>query len=145
TETDNVLFCALTHNLARLHLDAEYAKETMFGERLMNSMFILSLICGIIVPETTLGTTVANLGFQEISFPRPVFAGDTIHVQTKVLERRESKSHPEAGIVYFNHRGLNQHDEIICDCKRAGMMLKRPTSERDVDDGEGRGRRSGRK
>lgn len=126
SEADNVLFSTLTLNLAPLHLDAEYSKDTVFGERLVNSLFILGLVCGIPVPETTQGTTVANLGFQEITFPKPVFHGDTIHVRTEVANKRESKSRSDAGIVHFRHYGINQRDEVVCDAQRAGLMLKRP-------------------
>jgi acyl dehydratase len=126
SEYDNILFSAITHNLAPLHLDAEYAKQTIWGQRLINSMFILSLVCGIVVGETTQGTTMGNLGFTGIKFPKPVFAGDTIRVRTEVVDRRESKKFPDAGIVNFRHLGINQRDEIVCDCERTGLMLKRP-------------------
>jgi acyl dehydratase len=124
-EYDNTLFSAITHNLAPLHLDEEYAKTTIWGRRLVNSMFTLSLVCGIVVGETTQGTTIGNLGFQSVKFPNPVFFGDTIHVRTEVLDRRESSKYPNAGIVNFLHQGLNQRDEIVCECQRAGLMLKR--------------------
>lgn len=126
TEMDNTLFSALTYNCAALHIDAEYAKTTIFGQRVVNSMFTLALVCGLQVYETTLGTTVANLGFEEIKFPNPVFHGDTIRVRTEVISRRESKKRPDTGIVYFQHTGLNQRDEIVCECRRSGLMLKRP-------------------
>ena len=129
TESDNILFCALTHNLAPLHLDEEYAKTTIYGTRLVNSLFILGLITGITVPETTQGTTLGNLGFQETTFPKPVFHGDTIHVTTEILEKRESKSRNDSGIVIFRHLGINQKDEVVCDCRRAGLMLKRPVAQ----------------
>jgi acyl dehydratase len=130
TETDNVLFCALTLNTAPLHLDAEYSKDSIYGQRLVNSLFILGLITGITVPDTTQGTTLGNLGFQETTFPKPVFHGDTIHVRTEIVEKRESKSRDDSGIVFFRHYGINQRDEIICDCRRAGLMLKRSAAER---------------
>jgi acyl dehydratase len=126
TETDNILFTALTHNPAAIHLDAEYAKKTEFGKPLMNSVFTLGLVVGISVGDTTLGTTVGNLGWDEVRFPKPVFAGDTIHVESRVLEKRESKSRPENGIVIFEHRGLNQRDELICSCKRSALMYRAP-------------------
>lgn len=129
TETDNVLFCSMTLNLAPLHIDAEYAKDTIYGQRLVNSLFILGLVTGITVPDTTQGTTLANLGFQEVTFPKPVFHGDTIRVRTEVLSKRESKSRNDSGIVYFRHFGINQRDEIVCDAHRAGLMLKRPADE----------------
>ena len=129
TEADNVLFCALTLNTAPLHIDEEYAKGTIYGQRLVNSLFILGLVTGITVPDTTQGTTLGNLGFQETTFPKPVFHGDTIRVRTEVLDKRESKSRDDSGIVFFRHLGINQRDEIVCDCKRAGLMLKRPTTD----------------
>ena len=127
TETDNLLFSALTMNPAALHLDAEYSKNSEFGQRLVNSLYILGLVCGVPVPETTQGTTVANLGFEEITFPKPVFHGDTIHVRTEIVGKRESKSRKDAGIVFFRHLGLNQRDEIVCNARRNGLMLKRPS------------------
>jgi len=129
SETDNVLFCALTLNTAPLHIDAEYSKASIYGQRLVNSLFILGLVTGITVPETTQGTTLGNLGFQETRFPKPVFHGDTIHVRTEILDKRESKSRDDSGIVFFRHYGLNQREEIICDCQRTGLMLKRSSVE----------------
>lgn len=126
TETDNLLFCTMTHNSAWLHLDEEYSKTQMFGTRIVNSMFTLSLLCGIQVADVTLGTTLANLGFSEIKFPKPVFFGDTIYVETEILARRESKSRPEAGIVDFEHRGVNQRGEVVAVLRRQGLMSKRP-------------------
>ena len=126
TETDNVLFSAMTHNPAAIHLDAEYAKSTEFGKPLMNSAFTLGLIVGISIGDTTLGTTVGNLGWDEVRFPKPVFAGDTIRVQTRVLEKRDSKSRPDNGIVIFEHRGFNQRDEVVCHCKRSALMYRLP-------------------
>lgn len=131
-EYDNTLFSAITHNLAPLHLDEEYAKSTMWGQRLVNSMFTLSLVCGIVVGETTQGTTLGNLGFQDIAFPKPVFFGDTIRVRTEVVERRESKSRPDCGIVVFRHIGLNQRDETVVDCRRTGLMMKTPRAAEAV-------------
>jgi acyl dehydratase len=125
TEADNVLFSALTHNHAPLHLDAEYSKGSIYGQRLVNSLFILGLVTGVSVPETTQGTTLGNLGFEKVTFPKPVFHGDTIRVQTEILEKRESKSRGDSGIVQFRHLGINQRDEIVCECKRAGLMLKK--------------------
>jgi acyl dehydratase len=126
SEMDNILFTSLTHNPAAIHLDAEYAKGTEFGKPLMNSAFTLGLVVGISVGDTTLGTTVGNLGWDEVRFPKPVFAGDTIHVESRVLEKRESKSRPENGIVIFEHRGINQRDELICSCKRSALMHRAP-------------------
>ncbi|MET7511672.1 MaoC family dehydratase [Streptomyces albidoflavus] len=125
TETDNVLFSTLTLNLAPLHLDAEYSRNSIYGRPLVNSLFILGLVSGITVPETTQGTTLGNLGFQEIKFPAPVFHGDTIHVRTEIVDKRESRSRDDSGIVTFRHLGLNQRDELVCDARRAGLMLKR--------------------
>lgn len=123
TEMDNTLFSALTYNCAPLHIDAEYAKNSIFGQRLVNSMFLLALVCGVIVIDSTIGTTLGNLGFDEIKFPSPVFHGDTIHVRTEVLERRLSKKRSDSGIVTFRHIGLNQRNEVVCECKRVGLML----------------------
>ena len=128
-EYDNTLFSAITHNLAPLHLDEEYAKTTRWGQRLVNSMFTLSLVCGIVVGETTHGTTLGNLGFSEVRFPNPVFFGDTIRVRTTVVDRRESKSMPNAGIVTFRHEGINQRDEIVCECTRSGIMIKKNSDQ----------------
>jgi acyl dehydratase len=125
TEMDNTLYSALTYNCAPLHIDAEYAKTTIYGQRLVNSMFLLGLVTGVTVIETTIGTTLGNLGFEEIAFPKPVFHGDTIHVQTEILSRRESKKRPDSGIVIFKHVAFNQHDEIVCTMRRTGLMLKR--------------------
>lgn len=126
TETDNVLFTTMTMNPQPLHLDAEFAAQTEFGKPLVNSLFTLGLVVGLAVPELTMGTTVANLGFAGIDFPAPVFAGDTIHVTTEVMEARPSKSRPKTGIVTFEHRGYNQRDEIVCRARRAAMMRCRP-------------------
>jgi acyl dehydratase len=126
TDMDNILFSALTHNPAAVHLDHEYAKTTEFGKPLMNSVFTLGLVVGLSVGDTTLGTTVGNLGWQDVRFPRPVFAGDTIRAETTVLEVRPSRSRPGQGVVTFEHRGLNQRDEVVCICKRIGLMLGKP-------------------
>ena len=126
TEADNVFFTAMTHNPAQLHLDEEYAKTTEFGARIVNSLFTLGLMIGISVGETTLGTTVANLGMDEVRFPKPVFHGDTLHVESEVLELRESKSRPQNGIVVFAHRAINQKGEVVASCKRSALMLRRP-------------------
>jgi acyl dehydratase len=122
TETDNLLFSTMTHNPAAIHLDAEYAKSTEFGKPLMNSVFTLGLMVGISVGDTTLGTTVGNLGWDEVRFPKPVFAGDTLRVETRVLEKRESRSRPQNGIVTFEHIAFNQRDEIVATCKRVALM-----------------------
>ena len=126
TEADNVLFSAMTHNPAPLHLDAEYMKGTEFGEPIVNSTLTLAFMIGISVGDTTVGTTVANLGMDEVRFPKPLFHGDTIHIETEVLEVRESKSRPDNGIVVFAHRAFNQNDELVGECKRSALMLKAP-------------------
>ena len=127
TEADNVFFSALTHNPAALHLDEEYCRQhTEFGTRVVNSAFTLGLMVGISVGDTTMGTTVANLGWDEVRFPRPLFHGDTIRVETEVLELRDSKSRPQNGIVIFAHRAFNQKDELVASCKRSALMLRRP-------------------
>lgn len=129
TEADNVFFTALTHNPAALHLDEEYCREhTEFGQRIVNSAFTLGLMVGISVGDTTLGTTVANLGWDEVRFPRPLFHGDTIRVESEVIETRESQSRPKNGIVVFAHRAYNQRDELVASCKRSALMLRRPAA-----------------
>jgi acyl dehydratase len=126
TETDNLLFSALTMNPAALHLDAEYAKGTPFGERIVNSVFTLGLLVGLSVYDTTYGTTLGNLGWDEVKFPRPVHVGDTLRASTTVAAKRESRSRSDSGIVTFEHRAFNQRDEEVASCKRAALMLKRP-------------------
>ena len=127
TEADNVLFTSITMNPAWLHLDFDYAaNETEFGKPLVNSMFTVALVIGISVHETTLGTTVANLGFQEVSFPAPLFHGDTVRVETEVLAARESKSRPAQGIVTFEHRAYNQSGDLVCRAVRDALMHKEP-------------------
>ncbi len=127
TETDNVLFTTLSHNPAQLHLDAEYMKDSEYGQILVNSCFTLSLMVGVSVGDTTLGTAVANLGWDEVRFPKPVFIGDTLNIVTEVLELRESKSRPDAGIVTFLHQAYNQRGELVASCKRSGLQRKKPT------------------
>lgn len=125
TETDNVLFTSLTLNPAALHLDEEYCREnTEYGQRIVNSAFTLGLVVGISVGDTTLGTTIGNLGMDEIRFPAPLFHGDTVHVETEVISRRESSSRPNAGLVVFQHRGFNQKGTLVADIKRTALMLK---------------------
>ena len=126
TETDNLLFSTMSLNMQPLHIDAEFAGKAQFGQILVNSMFTLAVVVGVSVKDTTLGTTVGNLGFEETRFPNPVFIGDTIRTQTEVVAKRESKSRPEWGIVTFKHIGTNQRDEVVCTCVRNGMMLKKP-------------------
>ena len=126
TEADNVQFTTMTHNPAKLHLDAEYMKGTEFGQPLVNSLLTLGFMVGISVNETTHGTAVANLGMDEVRFPKPLFHGDTIRIETEVLELRESKSRPDNGIVTFVHRAYNQHEQLVGECKRSALMLEKP-------------------
>ena len=126
TEADNTLFSVMTMNPQPLHLDAEFAASTEFGQRLVNSLFTLGLMIGLSVGDTTLGTTVANLGMTDVKFPKPVFHGDTLRAVTKVLSLRDSKSRPDAGLVEFEHSALNQRGEVVAECKRQALMRKRP-------------------
>jgi acyl dehydratase len=126
TDMDNMLFSSLTYNPASIHIDHDYASRTEFGKPLMNSIFTLGLVIGLSVQDTTMGTTIANLGMTDTTFPKPVFAGDTIRAETRVIELRESKSRPTQGIVTFEHIGLNQRDEIICRTLRGALMMKAP-------------------
>jgi acyl dehydratase len=128
TETDNLLFSTLTHNPALLHLDAEYMKTHEFGRIIVNSTFTLGLMVGVSIGDTTLGTAVANLGWDEVRFPAPVFVGDTLNVETEVFDLRESKSRPNAGIVTFIHRAYNQNGVLVGSCKRTGLQMKRPVA-----------------
>ena len=125
TETDNLLFTTLTLNPQPLHLDAEFAKNSIHGQILVNSLFTLAVVVGLSVGDTTLGTTLGNLGFDKTTFPNPVFLGDTIRVSSKVVDRRESKSKPDRGIVTFEHTGTNQRGEIVCSCVRGAMMMRK--------------------
>ena len=127
TESDNVMFTSMTMNPAWLHLDFDYAEnETEFGQPLVNSMLTIAMVIGISVHETTLGTTVANLGFSEVVFPAPLFHGDTLRVETEVAAARASKSRPTQGVVTFEHRAFNQHDELVCRAVRDALMHRRP-------------------
>ena len=126
TETDNLLFTTLTLNPQPLHLDAEFAKNSIHGQILVNSLFTLSLVVGLSVGDTTLGTTLGNLGFDKTTFPNPVFLGDTIRVQTRVIDRRESQTKKDRGIITFEHIGKNQRQEIVCSCTRGAMMMRKP-------------------
>ena len=126
TEMDNILFCAMTHNPQPLHLDEEFSKGTMYGQRLVNSMFTLGLVIGVTVGDTTLGTTLGNLGLTDVRFVNPVFHGDTIRAVTKITDKRESESRPTTGIVTFEHYGFNQRDDEVAFCLRTGLMMKRP-------------------
>jgi len=126
TEADNVFFTTMTHNPAALHLDAEYMKTTEFGKPIVNSCLTLGFMIGISVNDTTHGTTVANLGWDEVRFPRPLFHGDTIRIETEVLSVRASRSRPTNGIVVLAHRAYNQRDELVGECKRTALMLRKP-------------------
>jgi acyl dehydratase len=128
TETDNLLFTALTLNPQPLHLDAEFARSTQHGQILVNSIFTLGLIVGLSVGDTTLGTTLGNLGFDKTTFPNPVFIGDTITAVTRVVSKKESTSKADRGVVTFEHQGVNQRGEVVCSCLRGAMMLRRPST-----------------
>jgi acyl dehydratase len=126
TEADNVFFSALTHNPAALHLDEEYCRtQTEFGQRIVNSAFTLGLMVGISIIDTTLGTTVGNLGWDEVRFPAPLFHGDTVRCESEVIEIRPSRSRPANGIVIFAHRAYNQHGKLVATCKRSALMLRK--------------------
>jgi acyl dehydratase len=126
TETDNLLFSTLTHNPQPLHIDAEVAKESEFGQILVNSCLTFSLAVGVSVADTTLGTLIANLGFDEVRLPKPVFLGDTLRFESEVVSLRESKSRPDAGIVTWEHRAINQRGETVCTMKRSALLHKKP-------------------
>ena len=126
TEADNVLFTTMTMNPQPLHLDAAFASQTEFGQRLVNSLLTLGIAVGLSVGDTTLGTTVANLGFDKIEFPKPVFHGDTLYIETEIMDKRESRSRPDAGVVFFEHRATNQREELVARIRRAGLMRKKP-------------------
>lgn len=125
TETDNLLFTTLTMNVQPLHLDTEFAAKSMYGQRIVNSVFTLGVATGIPVQETTLGTTLGNLGFRDIEFPKPVFIGDTLRVETEALDTRVSKSRPTTGIVGIEHRAYNQNEELVCVVRRTALMMRR--------------------
>ena len=126
TETDNVLVSALTHNPQPMHLDHEYAAGSEFGKPLVNSIYTFGLMVGVSVADTTLGTLIANLGYDKLIFPSPVFVGDTLRSESECLEARESKSRPNAGIVTWEHRSFNQRGELVCKCSRSALLLKKP-------------------
>jgi acyl dehydratase len=125
TETDNVLISALTHNPQPMHLDHELAAQSEFGKPLVNSIYTFGLMVGVSVSDTTLGTLVANLGYDKLIFPAPVFIGDTLRSESECLDVRESKSRPNAGIVTWEHRSFNQRDELVCKCNRTALLLKK--------------------
>ncbi len=122
TETDNLLITTLTHNPQSMHLDADYAAATEFGHIIVNGIFTFGLMIGISVGDTTLGTLVANLGYDAVVMPKPVFVGDTLRVETTVVEKRDSRSRPANGIVVFEHRAINQRDEVVCRCRRTALL-----------------------
>lgn len=126
TEADNVLFSCLTHNPQPLHIDREFAAKSEWGQPLVNSLFTLGLMIGISVGDTTLGTTVGNLGMTDVKFPKPVFHGDTLRVTTEIVSKRTSRSHEDAGIVEFLHQAYNQRGELVAECRRQAMMHKKP-------------------
>ena len=126
TETDNLLMTTLTHNPQPLHLDAEYAGGTEFGRIVVNGLFTFSLMVGLSVGDTTLGTLVANLGYNAVIMPKPVFIGDTLRAETTVFTKRDSISRPAAGLVIFEHRMLNQRSELVCQCKRTALLHRKP-------------------
>ena len=128
TEMDNTLFSLLTMNPQPLHLDAHFASQTEWGQRLFNSLYTLGILVGMSVNDTTLGTTVANLGMSDVRFPKPVFHGDTLRARTEVISVRASQSRPESGLVEFEHTGLNQRDEVVAICRRTALMRRRPSA-----------------
>lgn len=125
TETDNLLISTLTHNPQPLHIDADYAAGTEFGKIVVNGTFTFALMVGLTVEDTTLGTLVANLGYDKLRMPKPVFIGDTLHAETEIMELRASESRPNAGIVTFAHRAINQHGEVVCECLRMALIQRR--------------------
>ena len=127
TQMDNMLFSNMTLNPQPLHIDRHFCEtETEWGQPLMNSLFTLGLLIGISVNDTTVGTTIANLGMNDVKFPHPLFEGDTVHCTTEIIGKRESKSRPEAGVVEFHHRAFNQHDKLVAECRRQAFMRMRP-------------------
>ena len=125
TEVDNVLFCSLTMNPQPLHLNEDFAAQTIFNHRIVNGIFTLGLVVGLSVPELTEGTILANLGYDHVVHPHPVYHGDTIYVESEILEKRESRSHPECGVVRIKHTGLNQFGTIILEFERTALFFKR--------------------
>lgn len=129
TEMDNVLFCSLTLNTQPLHINEDFASKTQFGQRIVNGIFTMGLVVGITVPELTEGTIIANLGYERVVHPKPVFHGDTVYVETEVLDMRQSKSNPDRGIVNLKHMARNQHGDVVCEIERAVLFLKRPVED----------------
>lgn len=126
TETDNLLFSVMTHNPQPLHIDVEAARASEFGQILVNGTFTFALMIGLTISDTTLGTLVANLGYDKLVMPKPVFIGDTMRASTEIAELRESRSRPNAGIVVFAHELINQRDEVVCRCLRTALINRRP-------------------
>jgi acyl dehydratase len=126
TETDNLLFSTMTHNPQPLHIDAEAAKASEFGQILVNGTFTFALMVGLSVGDTTMGTLVANLGYDKLVMPKPVFIGDTMRAETEVTDLRDSRSRPSAGIITFQHELINQRSEIVCRCLRTALVHRRP-------------------
>ena len=126
TEMDNILFSTLTYNPAQLHLDADYMKDSDYGQVLVNSTLTLGLMVGVSVGDTTLSTAIANLGWDEVRFPASAFIGDTLHIETEVIDLRPSKTRPDAGIVTFVYRAFNQRDDLVASCKRTGLQRRKP-------------------
>ena len=137
TEMDNVLFTSLTMNVQPLHLDEEFSKGTIHGQRVVNSLFTVALIGAFHVPELTMGTTLGNLGYDSIKFPHPVFHGDTLRGETTIVKKRESASRTDSGIVWFHHVGINQRSEVVVDMVRVGLMARRPTTEPETPSPQG--------
>ncbi len=129
TETDNLLFSAMTYNPQPLHIDVEAAKASEFGQILVNGTFTFSLMVGVSVGDTTLGTLVANLGYDKLVMPNPVFIGDTLRSESEVVELKESRSRPAAGIITFRHRSLNQRDQVVCECLRTALIQRKPIQQ----------------
>jgi acyl dehydratase len=128
TETDNLLFSTMTHNPQPLHIDLEAAKASEFGQILVNGTFTFALMVGLTVADTTLGTLVANLGYDKLVMPKPVFIGDTMRAESEVTDLRTSQSRPNAGIVTFTHQLINQRDEVVCQCLRNALLLRKPSA-----------------
>jgi len=126
TEMDNLLFCSLTMNTQPLHVNEDFAAKTEFGQRIVNGIFTMGLVIGLTVSDLTEGTIVANLGYERVAHPQPVFHGDTIYAQSEVLDKRESNSRPDCGIIRLKHYGRNQRSEIVCEIERTVLFLKRP-------------------
>jgi acyl dehydratase len=126
TEMDNVLFSTLTMNPQPLHLNEDFASKTQFGQRIVNGIFTLGVVIGLTVSELTEGTIIANLGYEKVRHPKPVYHGDTIYVETEVLSKRESQSQPDRGIITLRHLGKNQHGDVVCEVERSVLFLKRP-------------------